>query len=74
MPVLVGASRKRFIEGVIGEKNPRNREPGSQAIAIASASQGVQLLRVHDVAATRQALEVWYGSVTGSPANTATQG
>ncbi|MFD0986515.1 dihydropteroate synthase [Methyloligella solikamskensis] len=67
VPVLVGASRKRFIEGVIGEKNPRNREPGSQAIAISSASQGVQIMRVHDVAATRQALEVWHGSVTGRP-------
>jgi dihydropteroate synthase len=66
VPVLVGASRKRFIEGVIGEKNPRNREPGSQAIAIASAAQGVQIVRVHDVAATRQALEVWHGSMAGS--------
>lgn len=71
VPVLVGASRKRFIEGVIGEKNPRNREPGSQAIAIASAAQGVQILRVHDVAATRQALEVWHGSMVGSPENAA---
>jgi dihydropteroate synthase len=71
VPVLVGASRKRFIEGVIGEKNPRNREPGSQAIAIASAAQGVQIVRVHDVAATRQALEVWHGSMAGSPENAA---
>lgn len=74
VPLLVGASRKRFIEGVIGEQNPRNREPGSQAIAIASAAQGVQILRVHDVAATRQALEVWRGSMVGSPEKAAESG
>ncbi|XSG83448.1 MAG: dihydropteroate synthase [Methyloligella sp. ZOD6] len=69
VPLLVGASRKRFIEGVMGEKNPRNREPGSQAIAISSAAQGAQILRVHDVAGTRQALDVWHGTVVGSPEN-----
>jgi dihydropteroate synthase len=33
--------------------------PGSLAAALLGAAQGVQILRVHDVAATRQALAVW---------------
>lgn len=65
VPLLVGASRKRFIEGISGEKNPRDREPGSQAAAIAAAAQGAQILRVHDVAGSRQALTVWTESIFG---------
>jgi dihydropteroate synthase len=59
VPLLVGASRKRFVEGPGGGASPRNREPGSQAAAIMAAAQGVQILRVHDVAGSRQALRVW---------------
>lgn len=65
VPLLVGASRKRFIGGIGQGKDPRSREPGSHAAAIASAAQGVQLLRVHDVAGTRQALAVWRASLAG---------
>jgi len=66
VPILVGASRKRFIGGIGQGRDPRAREPGSQAAAIAAAGQGVQLLRVHDVASTRQALEVWRAAVFGT--------
>jgi dihydropteroate synthase len=66
VPILVGASRKRFIGGIGQGRDPRAREPGSQAAAIAAAGQGVQLLRVHDVAGTRQALEVWRAAVFGT--------
>ena len=66
MPILVGASRKRFIGGVGQGKDPKTRDPGSHAAAIASASQGVQILRVHDVAGSRQALEVWRASMFGT--------
>jgi dihydropteroate synthase len=66
VPVLVGASRKRFIEGTGGGAKPQGREPGSFAAAIASAAQGVQMLRVHDVAGTRQALAVARGSLFGA--------
>jgi dihydropteroate synthase len=66
VPLLVGASRKRFIGGLGGEKDPRAREPGSYAAAIAAAAQGAQILRVHDVAGTRQALQVWRASVVGA--------
>jgi dihydropteroate synthase len=68
VPLLVGASRKRFIRGMSGGESPCVREPGSLAAAIAAAAQGVQMLRVHDVAGTRQALAVWRASVTGTDA------
>jgi dihydropteroate synthase len=45
---------------------PKNREAGSQGAAIAAAGQGAQIFRVHDVAATRQALEVFRASVLGT--------
>ena len=59
VPVLLGASRKSFIGMLTGEKDARQRVPGSIAAALAGASQGAQILRVHDVAETRQALTVW---------------
>ena len=56
--LLVGASRKRFI-GTLGRAaEPRDRMAGSVAVALHAAAQGVQVLRVHDTAATRQALRL----------------
>jgi dihydropteroate synthase len=66
LPLLVGASRKRFIKGIAGGELPASREPGSQAVAVAAAAQGAQLFSVHDVAATRQALEVFRASMLGT--------
>jgi len=66
VPLLVGASRKRFIGGLGQNKDPKSREPGSHAAAIASAAQGIQILRVHDVAGSRQALAVWRASMFGT--------
>jgi dihydropteroate synthase len=66
VPLLVGASRKRFIQGVAGGPEPKVREPGSYAAAIAAAAQGAQILRVHDVGGTRQALAVWRASMFGT--------
>ncbi len=57
--LLLGVSRKRFIGMLTGEDDPRARGPGSIAAALAGISQGVQLVRVHDVAAMRQALTIW---------------
>jgi dihydropteroate synthase len=68
VPLLVGASRKRFIGGVAGGETPQSREPGSVAVALAAAAQGAQILRVHDVPGTRQALSVWRASVVGKGA------
>jgi dihydropteroate synthase len=59
--VLLGASRKSFIGKLTGALAD-DRLPGSLAAALLGAAQGVQILRVHDVAATRQALAVWEGS------------
>jgi dihydropteroate synthase len=66
VPLLIGASRKRFIGGLGQEKAPKSREPGSHAAAIASAAQGAQAFRVHDVAGTRQALGVWRAGMFGT--------
>jgi dihydropteroate synthase len=55
-PLLLGASRKRFIGTISGEERADRRVAGSLAVALAGAAQGVQLLRVHDVAETRAAL------------------
>jgi dihydropteroate synthase len=57
-PVVVGASRKRFIGQLTGETNPSHRLFGSVGAAVAAFDRGAQVLRVHDVAATRHALDV----------------
>ncbi len=57
-PLYVGASRKSFIGAVTGAKDPLDRLGGSIGAALAAARGGAAVLRVHDVAATRQALEV----------------
>ncbi len=59
VPVLLGASRKRFIGALAQAPEPSARTPGSLAVALAGVAQGVQLLRVHDAAETRQALTLW---------------
>jgi dihydropteroate synthase len=57
-PVLVGHSRKSFIAKVIGDETA-DRTAGTLGVALALASQGVQILRVHDVAPLRQALQLY---------------
>ncbi len=57
-PVLVGHSRKTFIGKVIGDKQV-DRTAGTIGVALSLAAQGVQILRVHDVAPVRQALELF---------------
>jgi dihydropteroate synthase len=58
-PVLLGASRKRFIAAIgPGGEDPGDRLGGSLAAALAGAQAGVAAVRVHDVAQTVQALEV----------------
>ena len=58
-PILMGASRKRFIGTISGAKDPQARLPGSLAVALTCVAQGAQILRVHDVAPTRQAFALW---------------
>jgi dihydropteroate synthase len=56
--ILLGASRKGFIGALGGAAEARNRMPGSVAVALHAARQGAQVLRVHDVGETRQALRL----------------
>ncbi len=63
--VLLGASRKSFIGALSGAVDPTERVPGSVAAALSGVMQGAQILRVHDVAATRQALTIWQAAVNG---------
>lgn len=57
--ILLGVSRKRFIGEVAAEAVPRERMPGTLAVTLASVGQGVQMHRVHDVAAAVQGLALW---------------
>ncbi|MFP3943359.1 MAG: dihydropteroate synthase [Alphaproteobacteria bacterium] len=59
VPLLVGASRKRFIGTLSGGAPAHRRLGGSVAVALWAAAQGAHVLRVHDVAETRQALNLW---------------
>ena len=60
-PIMLGASRKRTIGALSNEAPADARLGGSIAFALKAAEQGVQLLRVHDVPETLQALRVWRG-------------
>ena len=64
VPVLAGLSRKKTIGELIareltGRAEPRERAAGSVAAHLIAAQRGAMLLRVHDVAATVDALKVW---------------
>ena len=57
--IVVGASRKRLIGHLSGVGDAKQRMPGSIAAALYALSQGATILRVHDVAATVQAVRTW---------------
>ena len=57
-PILLGASRKRFISTIGGGETANDRISGSVAVALFAARRGVQILRVHDIFATKQALDL----------------
>jgi dihydropteroate synthase len=63
VPILLGASRKRFIGTIGGAPEAADRAPGSIAVALAGIAQGVQIVRVHDVAQTAQAIALWRASM-----------
>ena len=60
-PLLLGVSRKRMIGALSNEAPAHQRMAGSVALALKGMDAGVQLLRVHDVPETMQALRVWRG-------------
>ncbi|MGY0558365.1 MULTISPECIES: dihydropteroate synthase [unclassified Lysobacter] len=59
VPVLAGLSRKRSIAELTGREPMEERVSGSVAAHLIAAQRGARLLRVHDVAATVDALKVW---------------
>lgn len=65
VPILLGASRKKMIGQLCDVPDSADRVPGSLATVLVAAAQGVQLMRVHDVAETKQALAVWMASSLG---------
>jgi dihydropteroate synthase len=60
-PIVLGASRKRTIGALSNEAPADQRLAGSIALALKAAEQGAQVIRVHDVPETVQALKVWRG-------------
>jgi dihydropteroate synthase len=60
-PIVLGASRKRLIGALANEAPADQRLPGSLALALKAVEQGAQVIRVHDVPETVQALKVWRG-------------
>ena len=64
-PVLVGPSRKGFIGRVLGDMSI-DRTAATIGVALAMTAAGVQILRVHDVAAISQAIELFLASIAGS--------
>lgn len=59
VPVLAGLSRKSMLGAVTGRENGAARMPASVVAAVLAVQQGARVVRVHDVAATRDALAVW---------------
>jgi dihydropteroate synthase len=58
VPVLVGASRKTFLGEILQQPVPAERRIGSVAVAVLAAVAGVEMVRVHDVKETADALRV----------------
>ena len=59
--LVVGASRKRMIGALANEAPADQRLAGSLMLALKAAEQGAQIIRVHDVPETVQAIKVWRG-------------
>lgn len=64
--VLLGLSRKGFVGRLSGVAVARERVAGSLAGALFGIGQGVQIVRVHDVAETKQAVSVWQAIIEGA--------
>ena len=65
-PVLLGASRKRFIGDLTGVSDPAARQHGTVGANVAGLLLGARIFRVHDVAPTRQALDVAWAVMQGA--------
>jgi dihydropteroate synthase len=63
--VLLGVSRKGMIGTLSGESVAARRGPGSAAIGLWALQQGIQMLRVHDIAQHKQAVALWQALAVG---------
>ncbi|HEX7111665.1 MAG TPA: dihydropteroate synthase [Mizugakiibacter sp.] len=66
--LFVGLSRKSMIGALTGRTSPDERAAGSAAAALIAVQRGARIVRVHDVAATRDALAVWQAVAVGEVA------
>jgi len=57
-PILVGASRKSFLESMLGNRSPQNREWGTAGAVAIAAFLGAHIIRVHDVLAHHDVVRV----------------
>jgi dihydropteroate synthase len=67
VPLLVGLSRKGMIGALTGREHYDDRAAGSAAAALIAVQRGAMIVRVHDVAVTRDALAVWQGVSANAP-------
>lgn len=67
-PVVAGLSRKATIGALTGRERPEDRAAGSAAAALIAVQRGAAIVRVHDVAPTRDALAVWQAVAAGDVA------
>ena len=58
LPILIGASRKRFIGEILNEKNPKERDIGTLAISCLCSQFNIDIVRVHNVKLNYQILKV----------------
>ncbi len=70
-PILAGLSRKRMIAALTGREAVGERIHGSVAAAMLAVQRGAAIVRVHDVAATRDALAVWQAVAAQTPTRVA---
>lgn len=64
-PILIGHSRKRFLSKVLG-KPVEERTFGTVGVSVAVATQGADIIRVHDVAANKDAITAWHAVASRS--------
>lgn len=65
-PILLGASRKKFIGTLSGAHDAAGRDAGSVGVALAALGQGVQIIRAHDVPGHAQAIALWRAAMAHS--------
>ncbi len=58
LPLLIASSRKRFIGEITGVTDPKERVSGSLAAMLWAISKGADIVRMHDVRAAREAIDI----------------